>query len=69
LVYLTKEILYIVNLLFSCEKLEILKSWNIEKKKSLAKVKERGKERMKDMTPYYNSRGPKDNNIYCASSG
>jgi hypothetical protein len=48
-----------VNLLFSCEKLKILKSWNTEKKKSLAKVKERGKKRIKDMAPYYNSRGAK----------
>jgi hypothetical protein len=55
-------------LLFSCEKLEILKSWNTGKKFFLAKVKERGKKRMKDMAPYYNSRGAKDNNIYCALS-
>jgi hypothetical protein len=37
--------------------LKILKSWNAGKKKSLAKVKERGKKIMKDMAPYYNSRG------------
>jgi hypothetical protein len=29
------------------------------KEKSLAKVKERGKKRMKDIAPYYNSRGAK----------
>jgi hypothetical protein len=46
-------------LVFSCEKLKILKSWNAGKKKSLAKVKERGKKIMKDMAPYYNSRGAK----------
>jgi hypothetical protein len=68
LVYLTKEILSIVKLVFSCEKLKILKSWNTGKNKSLAKVKERGKKIMKDMAPYYNSRGAKDNNIYCALS-
>jgi hypothetical protein len=68
LVYLVKEILSAVKSLSSCEKLKIPKSGNT-RKKGLAKLKEKGKIRMKDIWHLIITIGGlKANNIYCALS-
>jgi hypothetical protein len=68
LVYLVKEILSAVKSLSYCEKLKIPKSGNT-RKKGLAKLKEEGKIRTKDIWHLIITIGGlKANNIYCALS-